>query len=418
MHRELRTRWYTLDMDANRKSAAVHPGFRTVWLLALFNAVAMSATPMMMLVGSLVGVDLAGGERWATLPIALMVIGTALGVIPATRGMSRFGRKHTLLAFLALGVAACLLASVAVAGRSFLQFCLAALLLGGTNAALQQVRFAAMECVPLDRGPVAASVIMCAGIVAAFLGPELAVLGADITVVTYQGTFLMAAGCFVAGAAILLWYSPAQIPGHSAAGATRSWRALLSNPTLWLAVVSGAMAYAVMSFIMTATPISMHLHHGHSMADTKWVIQSHIAAMFLPSLLTAWLFRVVTIRGLMLAGLVAYAAMIVIGLFDVTVLGFWGQLVLLGIGWNFLFVAGTALLPTTYQPGEQYRAQALNDSVVFSIQAVASLSAGWAVSILSWQALLLGCLLPMGLLVFALAASGLHPARTAQGQPR
>ncbi len=338
-------------MDANGKRPRVHPGFRTVWLLALFNAVAMSATPMMMLVGSLVGVELAGGERWATLPIALMVIGTALAVVPATRGMSRFGRKRTLFAFLSLGVMACLLASVAVADQSFMLFCLAALLLGGTNAALQQVRFAAMECVPLDRGPAAASVIMCAGIVAAFLGPELAVLGTDLTAVSYQGSFLMAAGCFVAGAAILLRYTPTEAPGHAAGGPTRSWRAMLSSPALWLAVVSGAMAYAVMSFIMTATPISMHLHHGHSIADTKWVIQSHIAAMFLPSLLTAWLFRVLTIRGLMLAGLVAYAAMIIIGLYDLTVLGFWGQLVLLGIGWNFLFVAGTALLPTTYQPG-------------------------------------------------------------------
>ena len=127
-------------MDANGKGGGTHPGFRSVWLLALFNAIAMSATPMMMLVGSLVGVELAGGERWATLPIALMVIGTALGVLPATRGMSRFGRKHTLLAFLAVGVGACLLASLAVAARSFPGFCAAAFLLGTTNAALQQVR--------------------------------------------------------------------------------------------------------------------------------------------------------------------------------------------------------------------------------------------------------------------------------------
>jgi MFS family permease len=184
---------------------------------------------------------------------------------------------------------------------------------------------------------------------------------------------------------------------------------MLRNPSLALAVASGAVAYVIMSFIMTATPISMHLHHGHSMADTKWVIQSHIAAMFLPSLLTAWLFRLLTIRGLMLAGLSAYAAMIVIGILDVTVLGFWGQLVLLGIGWNFMFVAGTALLPTTYRPGEQYRAQALNDTVVFSTQAIASLSAGWAVSVMSWQALLLACLLPMALLVAVIGAARGRP---------
>jgi hypothetical protein len=142
----------------------------------------------------------------------------------------------------------------------------------------------------------------------------------------------------------------------------------------------------------------MHLHHGHSLEDTKWVIQSHIAAMYLPSLLTAWLFRVLAIRGLMIAGLACYALTVVIGLYDVSVMGFWGQLVMLGIGWNFLFISGTALLPTAYNEGEQYRAQALNDSVVFGTQAIASLSAGWAISAVSWQVVLLLCLLPMGIM--------------------
>jgi MFS family permease len=75
---------------------------------------------------------------------------------------------------------------------------------------------------------------------------------------------------------------------------------------------------------------------------------------------------------------------------------------MLGIGWNFLFVSGTALLPTAHLEGEQYRAQALNDSVVFSTQAIASLSAGWAVSAVSWQSALLVCLLPMALMIVAL----------------
>jgi len=155
----------------------------------------------------------------------------------------------------------------------------------------------------------------------------------------------------------------------------------------------------VMSFIMTATPISMHLHMGHSLEDTKWVIQSHIAAMFLPSLLTVWLFKALSIRGLMIAGLGCFSVTIAIGLVDASVMGYWGQLVMLGIGWNFLFISGTSLLPTTYRPGEQYRAQALNDSVVFSTQAVAALSAGWAITAISWHSLLLLCFIPMAFVV-------------------
>ena len=169
-----------------------------------------------------------------------------------------------------------------------------------------------------------------------------------------------------------------------------------------LAIASGASAFVVMSFVMTATPISMHLHHGHSLEDTKWVIQSHIAAMYLPSLLTAWLFKAFNVRGMMIAGLACYGATIVIGLLDASVMGFWGQLVMLGVGWNFLFISGTALLPTAYRQGEHFKAQALNDSVVFSCQAIASLSAGWAISAFNWQTLLLLCLIPMALMAVLL----------------
>ena len=298
-----------------------------------------------------------------------------------------------------------LLAGQALAWQSFPLFCAAAALLGATNAALQQVRFAAMECVPLEKGAAAASIIMCAGIIAAFLGPELALLGKDLSSVEYRGSFWLGIGCLVAGGMLLTFYAPARQFGREHHGEPRPWREMLGNRTLVLAVTSGAIAYIIMSFVMTATPISMHIHHGHSLEDTKWVIQSHIAAMFLPSLLTAWLFKALSVRGLMIAGLLCYGATIVIGLLDVTVLGFWGQLVMLGIGWNFLFVSGTALLPTTYREGEQYRAQALNDSVVFSTQALASLSAGFAISVLSWQSILLLCLLPIAVMIAALISN-------------
>ena len=378
--------------------------FRTVWLLALANAISASAFPLMMLIGGIIGARMAPDPQWATLPIALMVIGTACGVIPATRTMARLGRKPTFIAFNTIGILGCLLAGHALSLDSFQMLCAASFLLGITNAAIQQMRFAAMESVSLEHGPTAASIVMCSGIIAAFLGPEMAVLGQSLSSVEYRGSFWLGAGCFLTGSVLLLLlYRPAplkRIETHSSTA--RPLREMLQNRTLVLAIASGAVAFIVMSFVMTATPVSMHLHHGHSIADTKWVIQSHIAAMFLPSLLTALLFRFLSIRSLMLAGLVCYALMIFIGLIDASVMGFWGQLVMLGIGWNFLFVAGTALLPTAYAKGEQFRAQAMNDTVVFGTQAIASLSAGWALSLISWQQLLLLCLLPMTAMIIAL----------------
>ncbi|MEZ5572469.1 MAG: MFS transporter [Halioglobus sp.] len=373
--------------------------FTTVWLLALINAVAMSSVPMMMLIGSIIGAKLAPAERWATLPIAMMVIGTACAVVPATRCMQRLGRKATFALFIAFGIGACAIIGHALALNSFILFCTGAFALGATAAALQQIRFAAMECVPLTDGPTAASMIMCAGIIAAVVGPELALAGRHLSPVEFQGSFWLGGVCLLFAGCLLFAYVPARQTSAKAIAGGRSVIVMLHSPTLLLAIIAGASAFMVMSFVMTATPISMHMHHGHSMEDTKWVIQSHIAAMFLPSLLTPWLFRLINIRGLMLAGLFCYCVTITIGLIDASVMGFWGQLVMLGIGWNFLFVSGTALLPMAYQDGEQFKAQALNDSVIFSSQALASLSAGWAISSVNWHTLLLLCLLPMAILL-------------------
>ncbi len=377
-------------------------GFTNVWILTLSNALAASIMALMILVGSLVGSDLAPAAEWATLPLALTICGTAVGIVPATRVMQRLGRKQGLWAFMGLGLIACAMASLALEQRSFSLFCLAAVLLGTTNSALQQVRFAAMESVAPESGASAASIVMLGGILAAFVGPELAVLGAHMTVVDYQGSFWLGALSIAFGAILLSAYEPVQVETTNKPIAAGSLRDIVRGRGFILAVASGAVAFVVMSFVMTGTPISMHHTYGHSLVDTKWVIQSHIAAMFLPSLIAPLLFRWLGIRGLMLAGLACYGTTIAIGYFDISVNGFWLQLVLLGVGWNFLFVAGTALLPTSYKESDRFKAQAFNDSTVFSLQALASLSAGWALNLISWQQMLLLCTIPISLMLLAL----------------
>lgn len=389
-------------------------GSRNVLLLMLANALAFAATPMMMFVGSLVGSELAPSPAWATIPIAAMVVGTALGVMPATRVMRRLGRKWGLLSYCFLGAISCLLGGYGVSQQSFVLFCLSAALLGATNAALQQMRFAAMESVADKHSPSAAAMVMCGGIVAAILGPELAVMGYDFTAVAYEGSYWLVALCFIGASLLLLGYQGQEQAMTESKGEGRSMAELLMSPSFVLALASGCVAFVVMSFVMTGTPISMHHHQGHSLEDTKWVIQWHIASMFLPSLAAPLLFRWLKIRGLMVAGLLCYCGTIVIGLLDLSVMGYWYQLVLLGVGWNFLFVSGTALLPSSYEPHEAYRAQALNDSAVFSMQAVAALSAGFAISHFSWTSILLVCLLPMALMLTALlrerfSTANVHP---------
>jgi len=376
--------------------------FKNAWVLSLSNAVAGSTLPLMHLAGTLAGSRLAPSPDWATAPIALMILGTACSVIPVSRTMQHFGRKTGIYLFLAVGIMVCITAMTALKIGSFTLFCLASFILGSFNATLLQSRFAAMESVGIEDRTTAASMFMGSGIIAAFVGPEIALIGKDLFVTAYQGSFLMAALCIVISAAMLTFYKPESMPVAPEVKPKIAANQLFLNPTFCLALASGAVAYIVMSFIMTGTPLSMHEVHGHSLVDTKWVIQSHIAAMFLPSFFAPVLARYAGLRGMMLLGLISYCIAIAVGYSDNSTQGFWMQLVLLGVGWNFLFTAGTTLLPSTHQEEDRFKAQSINDLTVFSFQAIAALSAGWALQLIGWQQMALLCLIPVSIMLLAL----------------
>ena len=376
--------------------------FKNAWVLSLSNAVAGSTLPLMHLAGTLAGSRLAPSSDWSTAPIALMILGTACSVIPVSRTMQHFGRKIGIYLFLAVGIMVCILAMTALNIGSFTLFCIASFILGAFNATLLQSRFAAMESVGISDRATAASMFMGSGIIAAFLGPEIALIGKELFNTAYQGSFLMAALCIVISAVMLTFYKPESILAAPTVKPKIVAKQLFLNPTFCLALASGAIAYIVMSFIMTGTPLSMHEVHSHSLVDTKWVIQSHIAAMFLPSFFAPILVRYAGLRGMMYLGLISYCIAIAIGYSDNSTQGFWMQLVLLGVGWNFLFTAGTTLLPSTHQEEDRFKAQSINDLTVFSLQAIAALSAGWALQLIGWQQMALICLIPVLMMLLAL----------------
>jgi len=376
--------------------------YKNAWVLSLSNAVAGSILPLMHLAGTLAGSTLAPSPSWATAPIALMILGTASSVVLVTRTMQNLGRKMGIYVFLGVGLLVCMLAMTALEFGSFSLFCLASFMLGSFNATLLQGRFAAMESVGIEHRTTAASMFMGSGIIAAFIGPEIALIGKDVFSTAYQGSFLLAAGCILISSVMLTAYTPKLVPQAPDIKSNLPKAQLFKNPTFCLALASGTIAYVVMSFIMTGTPISMHESYGHSLTDTKWVLQSHIAAMFLPSFITPVLVRYMGLRGMMVAGLVCYCLAIAVGYSDNSPQGFWTQLVLLGIGWNFLFIGGTTLLPDTHHENERFRAQSINDFTVFSFQALAALSAGWALNLIGWQPMVLLCLIPVAIMLMAL----------------
>ena len=256
---------------------------------------------------------------------------------------------------------------------------------------LTQTHQQGLEAVPAYLAPKATSVLLFGGILSAFIGPEIAVRGRHLLATEYAGSFLLLTASYMLGMVIISFHRDRVIPDseHSLRG--RPLREILRSPVIILAVLSAGLGYGVMSFIMTATPISMHMHAGHSLESTKLVIQFHIAAMYLPSLVYAWFFGKLGYKGLLWSGVVVFAICIIVALINTEFIHFWLALILLGIGWNFLFLSGTNLLPFGYRREERFRVQAVNDFLVFSIQAIASLSSGWVLYQWGWNGVLWAC---------------------------
>lgn len=363
-----------------------------VWVLVAAQALAMCTAPFIVFIGSIQGRLLASAPEYATLPVGLVVVGTVLAIKPATWLMERLGRKRVMLLGASMGMLAGILGALASRLGQFPLLCLAAVVGGTGLAVVHQYRFAAMESVPDNMAGSAAARVLLGGLVAAWLGPEIAAFGngagADHPFLT---SWLVLAGVQFAALVILGvgYRAKGERVRETHAGGGRPLREILANPLVWAAISSAAIGYAVMSFIMTATPLSMTEMAGHDLDDAKRVIQLHIMAMYLPSLISGWLTRVVGIPLMMATGLLAYLGCVVLAANGVSFHHYLLALLLLGVGWNFLFVGGTTLLPRGYTDAERFRVQGLNDIFVFGAQATAALSAGVILSWLGWSALVM-----------------------------
>lgn len=371
-----------------------------VWLITIAQALGMLTAPLVIFVGGFLGVLFAPSASLATLPVAALVVGSAVTSMPAAFIMKRIGRRRGFVYATLVAILGSILAVYSVRGENFLGLCFSIFLLGGHMAFVQQFRFAAIEWVPADKVAMTASVVMLGGLFAAWFGPEIAMLGKDLFTQAFSGSFVLLALCHVVLLVLLSVMPFASIPAvDESAVVKRSWLSLLRQPGISAAIASAAVAFGVMSLIMTATPVSMSEIQNYPLDDTKTVIQSHIMAMFLPSLFAPFLFRIFSLLSMLLAGLVVMSAAVSIAILDQGYWGYWSALVCLGVGWNFLFVAGTTLLTQQYTKHDSFTVQAMNDAAVFSTQAIMALCAGWMVFNFGWLAL---NLLSVPLLILAL----------------
>ena len=385
---------------------------RPVWMLSATQALCMSGSFLFVLLGGIIGSHLAPSPALATLPVSVLIAGLAASVIPAGALIHRFGRRAVFAGSALQAAAGCVLAGYAITLGSFWLFCAAAFLLGANNAVVMQYRFAATEYVDASRASRAIALVMCGALVAAWLGPELAVRTAHLVPqAEYAGSFYAGTGLYLAAAIVL-----ARIPDSTPAVQVdptppRRLGVIAAQPVFRVAVLAALVSYTVMSFIMTATPISMHVVDGHDAVATARVIQVHLLGMYLPSLASGWIIArfgdgpVIVAGTLLMAGCVAIAT-----LAGHAVLHYGWALGVLGLGWNLLFIAATTMLTRTYRARERIQAQTLNDFLVFGAQAVASLLAGLAVTTLGWERLNLATLPLLAAVVVAMAMLSRRPA--------
>jgi MFS family permease len=362
---------------------------RNVWILTASLSLFMSLSVFVIFLGGIIGQSLAPVESLSTLPVAMIVVGTASGIIPINRVMSIIGRRRTFLGVCVYTLVIISLAITALVIESFYLFCMATFLFGITTATMNQFRFAAIESVSENLRATATSAVLIGGLVSAFLGPELATLGKDIFDTSFVGSFVLLSGCFLLAFAFLWFYQQTMVTNETQDIPARGLSVIIKQPVFIIAMSSAAVGYIVMSYIMTATPMSMHIIDNFSLEHTKFVIQSHVIAMFLPSLFTPFIVKLLGLSKMMIAGVLLYFVCIAIAYTGHALDNYWMALILLGLGWNFLFIGGTSLLPSTYHEHEKFKVQSLNDFLIFSLQAIASLSAGWFVFNFGWEVVLL-----------------------------
>ncbi len=367
---------------------------KNLWLLILSQVFAFTAAPVTVFLSGIIGSKLSPIKSLATLPMALSIVGIAIFAIFAAKIMSIIGRRAGFI-YASIGSSlSSLLAAYSIISESFILFNFSCFLLGAAVAFSHQYRFAAVETVEKDKAPKAISIILLAGIGSAFIGPNLANLTKDmINGYLYSGSYVALAILTFTSTFFLIFYKDGHKPNKVIGKKTRSYLELISQPRFLQALISSAFAYAVMSFLMTATPISMHVMEKISLTKTGLVIQFHIAAMFLPSLITGNLIKRFGHSKIMHAGVALFSITILTSLFEQNFVNYLIALIFLGFGWNFLFISGTSLLVLSYRENEKFKAQGFNDLIVYSIQAAASLSAGVFLTLTSWKIMNLICII-------------------------
>lgn len=358
----------------------------TVWGLALAQALLTSGNILLVAITALIGQQLAASPLLITLPVSTQFLGLIMATLPAAHLMQRLGRKLGFVIGNSIGLFGTWVALQGLHDGSLALFSVGTWLIGMAIGVGQQYRFAALDLCTVEQRPRAISIVMAGGVVAAVLGSNLAIWTQGWSSTPFVGSFYGLAGLYCIALLLISFLPlPKAVPSKPS-DVVRSYNELFKQPLLVAAVVSGAVGYAIMVLIMTATPLAMQ-SDGFEFKDVAMVIQWHVLGMFVPSFFTGNLIQRFGTRNIILSGCVL---LIISPLINIAGISYWhymAGLVLLGVGWNFTFIGATNLLSFTYQLAEQGKVQGINEFIVFSASAVGSLLAGQGVILLGWSML-------------------------------
>lgn len=360
---------------------------RNVWLLSLCQALLMTGNILLVSVIGLIGQQIAPNQSMITLPVALQFLGLMSATIPASLIMGKFGRKKGFSLGNLIGISGASLATFSLYNQHFILFCLATFLLGIGIGFGTLYRFAAIEVCDNSARHQAISISMAGGVLAAMLGPNLAIYSqhwSDNGL--YVGAFASLIILNILALAILQTIQFPTINKVDTATKSDPLRVIITQPSFMIAVFSAIVAYAVMNILMTATPLAM-IGCGFNFTKAAGVIEWHVLGMYVPAFFTGRLIEKFGARLMILTGAGLFVVCVAINLHGQSIWHFKSALVFLGVGWNFMFIAATGLFSQSYLQHNKSKAQAFNEFSVFSCVTITALLSGWLESTIGWQKL-------------------------------
>jgi MFS family permease len=367
---------------------------RNLWLLAICQGLFLTNNVTFIAINGLVGFSLAPLGWMATLPVMGYVVGGVLSTALVARTQHRFGRQTSFQIGLLVALASALLCAYAAASHNFWLLCSATLVAGYYNANGNLYRFAAAELAGSAFREKAVSLVMAGGLIGAVAGPNLAAQTRSLTAVPFMGAYLALAGVALLSMAVLAFIHFPPVPAKKTSGEGRPLKDIMRQPVFIVAAVTGALGFGVMNLLMAATPLAMQ-QCSLPFSDAALVLEWHVIGMFAPGFVTGHLIKRWGVLPVMGAGVVLNLLCIIVALSGVDLNQFLVALVLLGVGWNFLFTGSTTLSLQTYTPAEKDRAQGALNFFVFATTAVTSFASGVLVTTQGWQLLNIGSLIPV-----------------------